>query len=324
MAYKVLLTSEDFGQDYTEALKIAQAKGVEVTRHALPFGHNNADELIELAAGYDAVLTGGEVWPAKAIEALAAKGLKAISRVGIGFDKIDLDAADRAGVYVTNCPGTLTNSVAEGTMALILSARKNVVAYDSEVRNGIWNAVLGRELRGQTVGMVAFGGIARRLAELLQPWGVRMIAYDTYQDPAAAETYHVEYVDLDTLYREADIISVHVPLNAHTKGMINDESFAKMKDGVVIINTARGGIIDEDALVRALKSGKVFAAGLDVFAKEPISPDHPFLNMPNVVLHPHASALTQEGLIATFNKAIDNFLEVMSGGPVHNMVNHIE
>ena len=323
MAYKVLLTSEDFGQDYTKAMEITRAKGVECTWHPLPFGPNNADELIELASGYDAVLTGGEVWSAKAIAALAEKGLKAISRVGIGFDKIDLDAADQAGIYVTNCPGTLSNSVAEGTMALILAARKNVIRYDSEVRGGVWHAVLGRELKGQTVGMVAFGGIARRLAEFLKPWSVRMIAFDTHQDPAAAEQYGVEYVDLDTLYREADIISVHVPLNAHTRGMINDESFAKMKDGVVIVNTARGGIIDEDALVRALQSGKVFAAGLDVFAIEPIPADHPFLSMPNVVLHPHASALTQEALIATFHKAIDNFLEVMSGGPVKNMVNHI-
>lgn len=320
MAYKVLVTTEDFKQDYTECIKTARERGVECVWKPLPKGYQDTEGLIALASGYDAVIAGGECWSAGAITALAGK-LKVISRAGIGYDKIDLDAADRAGVYVTNTPGSFSNAVAEGALALMLAAVKNVVQFDAEVRKGVWEPFLGNEIKGRTVGFLGFGSIAQRLAELLMPFEVRMLAFDTRPDLRAAEKYQVKYMDMDEVFREADILSLHMPLNRQTKGILNDRSFGEMKDGVVLVNTARGGLIEEAALIRALESGKVGAAGLDVFETEPVKRDNPLLRMRNVVIYPHATSLTHEAYKVTFNMAVDNILEALSGGPVKHQIN---
>ncbi len=320
MAYKVLVTTEDFKQDYTECIKAARERGVECVWKPLPKGYHDTEGLIALASGYDAVIAGGEYWSARAITALAGK-LKVISRAGIGYDKIDLDAADHAGIYVTNTPGSFSNAVAEGALALMLAAVKNVVQFDAEVRNGVWEPFLGNEIKGRTVGFLGFGSIARRLAELLMPFEVRMLAFDARPDLGAAETYGVKFMDMGEIFKEADILSLHMPLNRQTKGIINDESFAEMKEGVVLVNTARGGLVDEAALIRALESGRVGAAGLDVFETEPVGQDNPLLRMRNVVIYPHATSLTYEACKVTFNMAVDNILEALSGGPVKHQLN---
>jgi D-3-phosphoglycerate dehydrogenase len=221
--------------------------------------------------------------------------LKIIGRAGTGLDNIDVKAAEAKGIKVINTPGANSISVAELTIGLMIACSRHIARGTIDLKNGKWTKkeLEGHELFGRTVGIIGFGNIGREVAKRLLAFDMKILAYD----PFVKETdMNVKMVDLDTLYKESDYITIHVPLTPETKNLINKETISKMKDGVIIINAARGGIIDEEALYEALVSGKVYAAGLDVFEVEPPTDElrQKLLALPNVVATPHIGASTFE------------------------------
>ncbi|MBE5971623.1 MAG: phosphoglycerate dehydrogenase [Lachnoclostridium sp.] len=237
-----------------------------------------------------AIIAGTEKYDREMLE--GCENLKAVTRFGVGTDNFDLQAMREMGIQV----GVIANynAVAEFALTLILSVMKNLPRYDVAVREGKWSRYPMRELTGKTVGLVGFGRIGRRLAELLAGFGVTILAYDPFINEEAAKERNVQAAGLEEVLAKSDVISLHLPSTEETHHLINAESIAKMKDGAYLINTARGALVDEQALYEALVSGKLSGASLDVFEKEPVTAENPLFGLENTVLAPHVSALTYE------------------------------
>jgi phosphoglycerate dehydrogenase-like enzyme len=247
-----------------------------------------------------------------------APRLRLVQKIGIGVDTIDLEAARRHGVAVANMPGTNTQAVAEAALMLMLASLRNLPGLDRACRVGNgWSPegearerrnTLG-ELCGRTVGLVGAGAVASRLVEPLEALGARVIYTDRRERPDLG----IERHDLDHLLEASDVVSLHLPLTPETEGLIDRAALARMKPGAVLVNTARGGLVEEAALVEALASGRLLAAGLDVLTREPPAPDHPLLSLDNVVLTPHVAWLTQETLTRSFDVALENVRRLRDG-----------
>ncbi|MCL2541625.1 MAG: phosphoglycerate dehydrogenase [Nocardioidaceae bacterium] len=257
---------------------------------------NGADraELLPAIADVDAIL----VRSATKVDAealAAAKRLKVVARAGVGLDNVDVKAATQAGVMVVNAPTSNIVSAAELAIALMLAAARNVSPAHAALRNGEWarSKYSGIELFEKTLGIVGLGRIGVLVAQRLQAFGMNVVAYDPYVQPGRAAQMGIRLVDLDTLMAESDFLTVHLPKTPETIGLIGADALAKAKPSLVVVNAARGGIVDEDALYNALKEGRIAAAGLDVFAKEPCT-DSPLFELDNVVAVPHLGASTDE------------------------------
>ena len=243
---------------------------------------------------------------------LGCSSLKVVTRFGVGTDNFDLATMKEMGLEV----GVIANynAVAEFALTHILALLKNLPRYDAAARSGAWSRFEMRELTGKTVGVVGFGRIGKRLCELLSGFGVTVLAYDPFMNEQAAAERKVIPVTLDKLLESADIVSLHLPSTEETKHLINADTIAKMKDGAYLINTSRGALVDEAALLAALQSGKLSGAALDVFEKEPVTADNPLFALPNTVLSPHCSALTYE---TNYNGGIicaQSIINVLHGG----------
>ncbi|MCF6386884.1 phosphoglycerate dehydrogenase [Mycobacterium sp. MBM] len=225
----------------------------------------------------------------------AAPKLKIVARAGVGLDNVDVDAATARGVLVVNAPTSNIHSAAEHALALLLSAARQVPAADATLREHTWkrSSFSGTEIFGKTVGVVGLGRIGQLVAARLAAFGTHIVAYDPYVSSARAAQIGIELVSLDDLLSRADFISVHLPKTKETAGLLGKENLAKTKPGVIIVNAARGGLIDEQALADAITSGHVRAAGLDVFSTEPCT-DSPLFELPQVVVTPHLGASTAE------------------------------
>lgn len=244
----------------------------------------------------------------------AAGNLKVISKHGVGVDNIDVTAATQRGIPVLFTPRANFESAAEHTFALILALVRRVAVEDRRIRSGVFDKAKydGLELTGKTLGLVGYGKIGRRLAELVAPFSTRVLVYDPCspnQLPA-----HVTLVrDVAEVFSVSDILSLHCPLTAQTQGIINEQSIARMKAGVHIINTARGGLINEADLVQALRQGRVRGAALDVFETEPLAADHPLLAMDNVILTPHVAGSSDRSSRNMGVESVKNVLSVLQG-----------
>ncbi len=247
----------------------------------------------------------------------SAKGLKVIGRAGIGVDNIDVKTATEKGIVVMNTLGA-ANTTAEHTIALIFSVARKIPQADKSLKEGKWEKkkFVGRELRGKIIGVIGLGNIGKKVAEISKSIGMHVIFFDPY-----VEDSRFEKVSFDDLLMRSDIITVHIPLTEKTKGMIGELEFRKMKDGVIIINCARGGIIDEEALAKFLDEGKVWGAGIDVFSKEPPPPDHPLLSKPNVVATPHLGASTYEAQKNVSIEIAEKVLKYLKDGVIQDAVN---
>jgi D-3-phosphoglycerate dehydrogenase / 2-oxoglutarate reductase len=225
----------------------------------------------------------------------AAPKLKIVARAGVGLDNVDVDAATERGVLVVNAPTSNIHSAAEHALALLLSAARQIPAADASLREHAWkrSSFSGTEIFGKTVGVVGLGRIGQLVAQRLVAFETRVVAYDPYVSPARAAQLGIELLPLDDLLARADFISVHLPKTPETAGLIDKDALAKTKPGVVIVNAARGGLVDEAALFDAVSSGHVRAAGIDVFSKEPCT-DSPLFDLPQVVVTPHLGASTEE------------------------------
>lgn len=229
----------------------------------------------------------------------SAKNLKVIGRAGVGLDNIDVEYAKSKGIKVINTPGATSISVAELTIGLILAVMRKIAFADREMRKGVWpkKKSKGIEMYGKTMGIIGIGRIGREVAKRAKAFGMKVVYYDVYRpDESIEKELGIEYRDLDSLLSEADVVSLHVPLTPDTKHLINRERIEKMKNGAILINAARGGTVDEEALYEALKSGKLYGAALDVYEHEPVK-ESPLFELDNVVLTPHIGAQAKEGQI---------------------------
>jgi len=241
----------------------------------------------------------------------ACPRLRLLSLWGTGTDHVDLAAAARHGVMVCNTPGVAAVSIAEHTLALLLAVARQIPQVDAATRAGNWTRGHAVELHGKTCGILGLGAIGRQFARLAAAIGMRVIAWTMHPKPLPG----VELVELDELYRSSDVISIHLRLSAETAGFIAAPQLALMKRSAILLNTARGAIVDEAALVAALSQGRIAGAGLDVFAAEPLPPGHPLTRLPNVTLTPHCAGITPEALEAGLAMAVENIAAFLSGRP---------
>ncbi len=260
--------------------------------------------------------------PVTAAVIAAAPRLGLVQKLGVGVNTIDLEAARARGIAICNMPGTNTPAVAELALLLVLGALRRVAYFDRATRRGLgWQAELPHfdgvgELAGRSVGLLGYGAVARHLAPALAALGARVL-YTARTPKADAQA---AWRTLPQLLAEADVVSLHLPLTPETEQLMNAERFASMKPGSVLVNTARGGLVDEAALLEALRSGHLRAAGLDVFAEEPVKPDHPLLALDNVVVTPHLAWLTPETLARSLAVAFDNCRRLRDGEPLRHRV----
>lgn len=284
----------------------------------------NAADWIDKLKGYDALITAGEKFPAVVFDGLAGS-LKLLSRYGVGTDEIDKARAASHGIAVCNAAGTLSTAVAECALGLMLCLLRRLPDADKEVRAGDWSRFFesktGTQIEGKTVGLIGFGDIAKALAKMLVGFDCRVIAYDLFWDGETAAKWNVEFADIETIRRESDIISLHVPSTPETKGMINMEFLRGMKNTAILINTGRGALVVEEDLAAALRDKVIAAAGLDVFCKEPPEADNPLLTLPNVMLLPHCGAGTKECLERAGYMAAENVADFLDGKPVRTILN---
>jgi len=274
----------------------------------------NADDIVAVAKDADAVL----VTYAKLTREVLTQftRCKAIGRFGLGVDNIDLVTAKEKGIAVNYVPDYCIREVSDHAMALLLSLVRKIPLSNKLVQSGRWEmpaVVPIRRIEGTVLGLIGFGHIPRLVAPKAQAFGIKVIAHDPYAKPDVFKAAGVESVDLDTLFKSSDYVSVHAPLLPATRGMLNAAAFAKMKKGAFVVNTARGPLIDEAALVAALDSGQIGGAGLDVVAAEPLAKDSPLLGRDNVIISPHTGFYSIEALNELQTKCASDVARVLSG-----------
>lgn len=273
------------------------------------------EELKERIRGADVVIVGWSNLTKEIIE--SARSLKMISIWATTCHYADLEAAKQRGIVITHVPGYGTEAVAEHVFALLLASIRKLLLADKHVREGMfdWRPFRSTELAGKTIGLVGTGAIGCRVGEIAKGFGMRILGYDIQPNMKRAQEIGITYVDLQTLLRESDVISVHVTLTAKTKRLIGEKEIEIMKNGAVIINTSQGKVIDEKALADALRSRRLSCAGLDVFEEEPSARGNPLFQLENTVLSPHVGFYTVEAVKRCTDICIDNVMKFLEGRP---------
>lgn len=307
---RVLVTPTSFARyDRNLAKRLDKAIGqVICNTSGKPLSEKN---LISIIHDFDGLIVGLDKITKGVIE--AAKNLKVIARYGTGVDNVDLRAAKKQGIFVTNTPSANSVSVAEFTIGLAIVSARNIIEGHTRMTSGDrWPRLSGATLSGKTFGMIGLGNIGKEVAKRLSNFNVGMLAYDINKDFKFAKKYKVSYVDLDTLLTSSDFISLHISLSEDTKNYINKENLSKMKKGAILINTARGELIDEEALCDSLSSGKLKAA-LDTFKKEPLGINNKILSLPQVITTPHMGAAADDASNNMTRISIEECLAVLKG-----------
>ena len=290
MSWNVLLTAGSLRNEAVDeaAKKILLDAGCELTE-AFDAGMADVNDLRSKLPGVDAVLAGVEPYTAELLASDEAKELKVISRWGVGFDAIDLDAATEHGVLVTNTPNLLNDAVADLTFGLILALARRLHEGHCIMISGEWKASWGVDVGGATLGILGIGRIGKVVAKRAAGFGMKILACDPFPQPDA-EALGVTMVELDELLSQSDFVTIHTALTDETRGLIGADALGKMKSDAMLINTSRGAVLDEDALVEALQKGTIGGAALDTYLKEPLAADHPLRTCPNVLLTPHQAS----------------------------------
>jgi D-3-phosphoglycerate dehydrogenase len=306
---KILLTTASF-QDTPGAHHDLLAKtGWEIIRAKGPL---NEEDTLKLVGDVDGYICGDDAITRKVLEKARPK-LKVISKYGIGVDKIDVKSCTEFGIPVLFTPGVNHTTVAEHTFLLLLAMEKNFLYHTDSTRAGGWNRKTGHELLEKTIGIVGLGRIGKEVAIRARAFGMNVIAFDLHFDEAFGKQHDVKRAaTLDEVFAASDYLSLHTNLTAETRGMINAKSFAKMKKGVLILNCARGEVINTEDMIAALKSGQVGGYGTDVLDQEP-PVDHPLLKLPNVVCTPHVASRTFESVVRQATTAVQNLTLAMNG-----------
>ncbi|MFF0814620.1 C-terminal binding protein [Rhodococcus sp. NPDC003318] len=315
--YKIVVTDYEFAdlapeQAVFDGHDIELVAGPFPTREALAEACRDADAILNQYTQLDAQFIAG------------LQRCRVISRYGIGTNTIDLDAATAAGIMVANVPDGSIEDVSDHAAAMILALSRGLGSYDRALRNGVWDYAAAKplhRLRGGTLGLVGFGNIPQRLARKMAVFGMETVAFDPYVSADEASSRGARPVGLDELLTISDVVSVHVPLTASTRGSIGRDQLALMKRTAILINTARGGVVDDDALAEALRAGRIRGAGLDVFTSEPISGDSAFTALDNTLLSPHAAWYSEESELEIRRKTAHNALTTLTEGRPTYLVN---
>jgi D-3-phosphoglycerate dehydrogenase len=282
-------------------------------------GGRTEEELIDLLRGIDGAIVSTDPFTARVIQ--AADRLRVISRTGVGYDAVDVPAATKRGVIVTTTPGVNRHAVADWALALILCCARKVPENLAEVRRGEWTRHEGMDLAEKTLGVVGLGTIGKEVAKRAKAFGMRLLAFDLVQDLPFAAGQGIAYVPLEDLLRQSDFVSIHCFLNAATRHLINAERLLLMKPTAFLINTARGGIVDTEALYRALHAKRIAGAGLDVFEGEPLRADSPLRTLENVYLSPHTAGSTADARRLSGAAAAENLIRALRGERPDGIVN---
>lgn len=306
MSFKV-----GMGIRWPEYYDYMRAAGFDVVQ--VPFAQNTEDAVIANYQGIDAVVAMGEPFTPRVLDALK-DSLRFIIRHGVGYDKIDVPYAASVGICVCNTPGAMSTGVGETTIGLMLEISRGFFRSDREIKAGGYNrGPVTRGVEGATVGLIGFGNIGQKVARLLQGFNCRILAYDVRYNEDAVRELGVEKADLDQIARESDFVSVHVPLMPATAKIVDAEFLAKMKPTAYLINTSRGGTVDEEALIAALKNNTIAGAGLDVFSVEPLPVDNELRTLDNVFMTAHLATQTTVCVQAGFDSIIRSLREFQAG-----------
>jgi len=319
MSWKVLITASGFGQTGKHALEILRQAGCQ-TIIPPKVGPLTASEITALLPEIDAVLASLDDYSAAVLGSAAAASLKIIARWGVGYDAIDIAAATRQGIVVTYTPAMLDDAVADYTFALLLCLARRVHEGHAAMREGRWKIEWGNDVAGKTLGLIGCGHIGMAVARRASGFAMRLLAYNRTPKPEA-EKLGVKFVSLDELLAQSDFISIHAALTPETRGMISEAQFLKMKTGAFLINTARGAVVDESALIKAIVEERIAGAALDVFATEPLPADSPLRSTPHLLLSPHQGSSSRETGERVSDTAAKAIVDLMEGRRPENVLN---
>jgi len=315
---RVLLTTTSFQDTPGAHHQLLAQSGFEIVKERGPL---TEARMLELAGSFDAFLCGDDAITRAVIQKSAPR-LKVISKYGIGLDKIDVAAATEAKVPVLFTPGVNHTTVAEHTFALLLAAVRNLVPEVNYVAKGQWKRLIGHEIFGKTLAIVGMGRIGKEVAIRGKAFGLNLIGYDIYwPDTLTAEFGVKRYTEMDQLFRDADFVSLHTNLTPETRHMINARTLQLLRKGAVILNCARGELVDTAAMVEALKTNHLLAYGTDVLDEEPPPPNHPLLGLPNAIITPHIGSRTYESVVRQATCAVENMTLFLAGKKPHAQAN---
>lgn len=300
---KVFISTSSFGKVDPAPLDRLKQSGVIFDTN--PVGRTlSAEEAARFLADVDGLIAGTEPLTREVLA--SAKRLKVISRCGVGIDNVDLQAASDFGITVTTTNRAHIQAVAELTIGALIALLRQIPQNDRAVHAGRWEKTPGQLLYGRTVGIIGLGNVGKAVTRALQPFEVKVLAYDPFPDPDFAAQYAVTYTALDELMQRSDIVSLHVPYRPELHHLLNRDRLAQMRPGAYLVNTARGGLVDEDALCDLLESGKIAGAFIDTFEKEPYRGR--LIDVPNAILSPHVGAYARESRVAMETEAVENLL----------------
>lgn len=277
------------------------------------------EELLAIIDDYEAIVVGTEPMTKRVIE--KGKKLKIIAKNGVGYDNIDVNAASENGIFVTIAPGVNQNSVAEGAIALMLALSKNITLGNATIRKGLWKRTIGRDLYHKKLGLVGLGRIGQRVALLAKAFGMEIYAYDPFIDHDFCQVNGIEIMEMDQLLMTCDYVSLHLPLNDQTRNFIDAKKLSLMKSDSFLINTARGGLVDESALYQALKEKRISGAAIDVYSQEPPPADFKLFELDNVVLTPHNAGYSEEIIIQTGFLVVESLITALNNEIPPNSLN---
>ena len=301
---KILITPRSYGKTDKKVFEMLDQAGIDYQINETG-AILSKEQMIEKLQDCDGVIVGVDPMDGEVIN--RANKLKVISKYGVGVDNIDLETAAQKGIKVSKTVGANSEAVADYAMALMLSLARKVLPIDANCRQGNWKKITSIDVSHKTIGILGFGAIGKLVAKRAQGFDMRVLAYDVYWDEDYARAHSIERKDPDTIFKEADFISLHLPLLPETQNIIGADQFAVMKPTTIIVNTARGGLINEDALLNALKEKQIYGAGIDVFVEEPPSNEE-WYGLDNVILGSHCAASTVDAALNMGRLATENLI----------------
>lgn len=314
---KILITPRSFASISDKPIKMLTEKGYEIQRNNTGRPYEK-EEMLKLIRDVDGIIIGIDELSAEIIE--EANKLKVISKYGIGVDNIDINMATNKKIIVTNTPTANVDAVADLAFGLILSLARRIPEADKKTKSGEWEKIIGKSVWEKTIGIIGLGKIGKQVVKRAQGFKMNILVYDLVKDEKFAQSYNIKYVNLEELLQKSDYITIHIPLNDATRGMINYEELEKIKESAFLINTSRGGIVDEEDLYNALRNNKLRGAALDVYNNEPPRKS-PLKELDNVIMTPHIGAYTEEAIENMSIQAAQNLIDVLEGREPQNRVN---
>lgn len=314
---RILLTTTSYQDTPGKHHDLLNDSGFEVIRDRGPLTEGRMLELIDEHSGFDGLLNGDDAITAKVIDAALAADtpLKVIAKYGIGLDSIDVAHATAKKVPVLFTPGVNHTTVAEHTIGLMIAVSKHFYLHASKVKAGQWKRQTGRELAGKALGVLGMGRIGKEVIKRAAAFGMRAVAFDVYWDESFAAEYQVQKAaSMEQVLELADVISLHMPATDETRQWLNADRLAMCRDGAIVVNTARGTLIDEHAVAEACRSGKLYGYGCDVLAEEPMIDGHPFQRIDNIIVTPHVGSRTYESVERQAMRATANIINYLTGG----------